>query len=844
MKRARKSSPKTAKGAPVALSGHGAKRSGLLVSLGIAITVGPDGQLPTEARIFKAGWNETEKGPYLFDDKAAELVMAHQASMGSVDRMIDLEHLSLDEQGPNYDPDARGWCRLAVRNGELWLVGITWTPDGSERLTSRKQRYLSPAFPPPDEDGRVTAIVNIALTALPATHDAPALIAANARGRKTTMHPKLIALHVRLALLQKLAADAPADAAPGKAAAAKAALEKCMAACAETEKAFGGSDIDAVFASVDATLAAMDECETALRALAGGNAPPDTDGGAGGEGDATMGARSGDQPDGTAMMRALGKDDARSALAEVQRLRAVALEHEKTVATLAAEKKVLEDGERRQLVGTLVKLGHELPATAWSDDAGTKPAEPWASMKLETLRARVEALTGTKPIPGNVSPPAPSGEISQTSEINIDENELNRLRATIAREKKGNPKGQFHDEQRVIENYAKIRLSQLNGARESGKPEDLRRFARGLRAVDVLTSPRGELVKLATAVQPIQEFGATSQRALEEFRLEYNSTLVSLPIAWSEDLGVLLPGGGLKDTYPLGFYAVKFREKTAQNAAATTPNSADVTVQKKQFFASAMAELRRIVKGDFAYVQQWGQTAAQTARARVNLRNHLITDLLEGEAVTGKWGTTKDQPNGIDGQAFFSASHKVNPFDPKMKAHSSATWGNYAATAYPLNAASLTAVKALFLFVPGPDGEEMGARATGILNPTTLDETARLLLTVQDLILDANASLKGVSDVFGGGVRNEHFQSGFEHVWAPQLAGTDGTADYYLYSREIIGRGLPPWVLAEDAAEEVRVWDENSEFYKNGSGFIKTETNVFCNAALLYPHGIRLVKGS
>ena len=59
--------------------------------------------------------------------------------------------------------------------------------------------------------------------------------------------------------------------------------------------------------------------------------------------------------------------------------------------------------ERKHLVAELVKCG-ERPCTAWSDDSATTPAEPWASMKLATLRARV-AMLAKSVIASEVCPP-------------------------------------------------------------------------------------------------------------------------------------------------------------------------------------------------------------------------------------------------------------------------------------------------------------------------------------------------------------------------------------------------------------------------------------------------------
>ncbi len=139
-----------------------------------------DGPLPKEVRLFKRGANPTSKGTYVFDDDAAKSVMGEYEAHGA-DIMIDLEHLSLDTESESFDPDARGWAGLAVRNGELWLTDISWNEDGEERLRKKKQRYLSPVF---DFDGKtkqVLSIFNVAITGIPATHNPMPLVAANER---------------------------------------------------------------------------------------------------------------------------------------------------------------------------------------------------------------------------------------------------------------------------------------------------------------------------------------------------------------------------------------------------------------------------------------------------------------------------------------------------------------------------------------------------------------------------------------------------------------------------------------------------------------------------------------
>lgn len=136
-------------------------------------------EVPKKFRIFKAGWNTTQKGDFLFDDKAAKLVMAAYEEHG-VERPIDLEHLSIDQESNGYDPDARGWFKLSVIDGELWAIDVRWTPDGERRLMDATQRYISPFFAYAEKTKRVEAIHNVAMVAIPATNETPALVAASA----------------------------------------------------------------------------------------------------------------------------------------------------------------------------------------------------------------------------------------------------------------------------------------------------------------------------------------------------------------------------------------------------------------------------------------------------------------------------------------------------------------------------------------------------------------------------------------------------------------------------------------------------------------------------------------
>jgi phage I-like protein len=166
----------------------------------IRLALDTEAALPTEFRLFIKGWNDTENGRFLFDDAAAKSVMAAYKTWG-VDLNIDLEHQSLEVKPGAPDPtarDARGWCKLELRSdGSLWAVGVKWTPDGAARLTNKTQRYVSPAFETDPKTNRILKMLNVAIVAMPATHNPPALVAASRSLRKMSLK-KLRALATKL----------------------------------------------------------------------------------------------------------------------------------------------------------------------------------------------------------------------------------------------------------------------------------------------------------------------------------------------------------------------------------------------------------------------------------------------------------------------------------------------------------------------------------------------------------------------------------------------------------------------------------------------------------------------
>lgn len=308
---------------------------------------------PSEFRLFRRGVNASEKGDFLFDEVSAETVMAAYNAQG-VDVHIDLEHLALDPESNSFDPDARGWAKLEVRNGELWAVDVRWTNDGTRRLTEKLQRYISPAFLV-DENRRITKILNIALTGLPATHQTAALVAAN-QLEKLSMSPDMV----------KRALEAIKT---GDLEGAQAVLEEMLVAQASGEEA--PEEESAPEAETP------EESGDALASVAEEPVPDE-------EKEAMRSALS-------TFCALTGRKSADEALSQVQTW-------SKRFAELQEREVAVELAARRDLIADLVKLGAELPATAWAGDAKDRvPCQRLAAEAIDDLRARVTVLRAAKP---------------------------------------------------------------------------------------------------------------------------------------------------------------------------------------------------------------------------------------------------------------------------------------------------------------------------------------------------------------------------------------------------------------------------------------------------------------
>jgi phage I-like protein len=155
------------------------------VALSVVALPGDGKEPPTAFRILKAGVNTSEKGEFIFDQAAAERVMAAYTAKGLDKLQIDYEHQSMVPPpggGPAHKP-AAGWFKPEVRGGELWATGVAWTAAALAMVApaagAPEYRYFSPILFFDQDTRQVTGLKNLALTNDPALDSLTPLAAAS-----------------------------------------------------------------------------------------------------------------------------------------------------------------------------------------------------------------------------------------------------------------------------------------------------------------------------------------------------------------------------------------------------------------------------------------------------------------------------------------------------------------------------------------------------------------------------------------------------------------------------------------------------------------------------------------
>jgi phage I-like protein len=304
---------------------------------------------PTEFRIFSAGVVDTVKGKFTFDEASAASVMKEYAAHG-IDVAIDYDHAMLG--GTLADPAlagrAAGWFNLEVRGGELWAVNVRWTEPAAAALRAKEWRFMSPAFQT-DDKGRITSLLNVAITNLPATRKLEPLMAASVTRLSMTLEEMM-----KVAEALDLGPDATLDDFLAK-----------IGAMKEAEKKPDPKPADPKPAEMNETDAGPEKEEKEAVAASISH-----------------------------LTRIAGKDTIGAAVAEVEVWRASHLKLEAETQRLARERAALELAQRKENAVKLTKLGAETPHTTGL--AKGKLCARLLSEPLDEQNDRVAALLAAK----------------------------------------------------------------------------------------------------------------------------------------------------------------------------------------------------------------------------------------------------------------------------------------------------------------------------------------------------------------------------------------------------------------------------------------------------------------
>jgi hypothetical protein len=827
--------------------------------------LGEDG-LPTAFRIFREGWNQSRNGPVLFDDVAAEQVMADYREHGAR-LMIDLNHLSLDEESRAYDPDARGWCQLELRNGELWAVGVTWTEDGAERLKAKRQRYESPAFGT-DDDDRVTYVHNLAIVASPAT-DQPMALQAAARSKKgqTSMNAKE-ALKAFRAMSddnrRRLQAFMALTDSQRELPSAKLAEQLT------TWQDGGGDDIDPkVLQKIVSQIPGADATagiggllrqlrafvKAVEKALLGEEPMPEA---VPTEGETTMADNPEDKPENDVMLAAQRQ--------QAEELRKLQREHDaqkKRVADLLKERDAKELAERRRLLlhaATRGKVPHKL---AFEDETvepeKLEPKGTWATMPMDELRAWADAPVSA----GGLFSPGPlpasggyAGSVTQPGLYQMSPYEAKRLE--IAAKRTG------RDLAWATRRYKELRSMQVKGAKAAGRPEVLRIMARpyiddrnspDLRnsnivladVTGVLDPERLESYRKWASQQPVEQNAAVSIAAMREFDLVYNMTAATPGMNWAEILGDIRPSGSIADqTFPLDFEEVFYELKTDQATGHETPTLWSIDVRKKRYSAGCSAKIELLnTPGSFDYMMEtWLRKAERMATARWDLQQLLAAVVLvDNPTLYERFLDGKLE--SLTGKSFFATDHPINPFKPEVEdINENTTWSNYQTSATPFNRTNLTAELTQFDLTPNTRGRFMAMPASHVVVPTVLLRETINKISIQELLLEGaltQDSGAGVGTM--GTVSNEHTGSGLLPLEVQHLPGATLDADWYLFSQQRKQAGMVPFAVCESETEKVFVYGPDTD-YALDTGFIKERRETDIRVVPIHPQAMRKIKGT
>jgi len=302
------------------------------------------------------------------------------------------------------------------------------------------------------------------------------------------------------------------------------------------------------------------------------------------------------------------------------------------------------------------------------------------------------------------------------------------------------------------------------------------------------------------AFLPFYQVSADAKIALQQFSLEFSTTLAAAPaVPWAQMLGHYNQSKAIQTTYPIPLSTARY-ERVKGDDKMRRLYARSLRVQP-ELWTDGIEEFRRVVEApDFT---GWANEPARIAIEAMRQPNLLAATMLEANPVLDFY-FDKDV-KATTGQTLFHATHPANVLDSSFGTFSNDLSG-YGST---LNQDVLKAVFTSMATRPAPNGRVMGLTPTHVLTDMTAYQTCKDFLE-SDLM--RVAFLEGGA----GSQKNTNFntfnrwKNSIELIGAPELTAGAG----YLYFVDASPTAPKPWCVQDGGAPEEVIFDTSSDYYK------------------------------
>lgn len=317
---------------------------------------------------------------------------------------------------------------------------------------------------------------------------------------------------------------------------------------------------------------------------------------------------------------------------------------------------------------------------------------------------------------------------------------------------------------------------------------------------------------------PIHQVSHDAQRALEDFRLEFQEALAVAPADnWSTQFGLGVTGK-FKKTFPIPISAARFLAREGQDRYRSLYQRS-LSMQPQDYFDGVEEFAAAIEAPDFiGWVGEPTRIAAEMSRHA----DVITAAMLEANPNLDFYRSEED---GLaSSTALFADAHPVNVFDSSY-----GTFDNDIANT-GINAALIKTVRQAFRTRLGPNGRSMRLEFTDMIVSPSNEEEARDLLE-SDFLLTSLVQ-DGTPPTASTGATQNRFKGAVNLIVSHELTSS---SDDYVYC---IARGGPwPWIVQTAEQPEYLTYDKSSDFYKD-TGKVREGVSFTAGVAAALPHSI------